>query len=89
MQEEEQVYLGEGKEIMKKIFARAIPVIIVAATQNIYGIVDLKLIMTGLYKIGFDADMCKHFGSMIVTWVPKISMIINVLEVYVKKKKRT
>ena len=66
-----------SKEILKKIFSRAIPVIIIAATQNLYGLVDLKLIIKGLHMIGFDADTCQLIGSIAVTWAPKICMIIN------------
>jgi len=66
-----------SKEIIKKIFSRAIPVILIAATQNIYGIVDLRLIIKGLYQIGFDTDTCQVIGSIVVTWAPKICMIIN------------
>ena len=66
-----------SKEIIKKIFSRAIPVILIAATQNIYGIVDLRLIIKGLHMIGFDADTCQLIGSIAVTWAPKICMIIN------------
>ena len=34
------------KDIIKKIASRAIPVILIAATQNIYSMVDLRLIIT-------------------------------------------
>ncbi len=70
-----------SKEIFKKILSRAIPVIIIAATQNIYGIVDLRLIIKGLYDIGFDAETCQTVGSIAVTWAPKICMIINSIAV--------
>ncbi|MBQ9267279.1 MAG: polysaccharide biosynthesis protein [Clostridia bacterium] len=66
-----------AKEIMKKIISRAVPVIIIAATQNIYGMIDLKLIIKGLHMIGYDADTCQLLGSIVVTWAPKICMIIN------------
>lgn len=66
-----------SKEIIKKIISRAVPVIIIAATQNIYGMIDLKLIIKGLHMIGYDSDTCQLLGSIVVTWAPKICMIIN------------
>ncbi len=69
------------KDIIKKIASRAIPVILIAATQNIYSMVDLRLIITGLHSIGFDADTSQLIGSICVTWAPKICMIINSIAV--------
>ena len=70
-----------AKEIIKKIAFRAVPVIIIAATQNIYNIVDLKLVMQGLSQVGFSPIECETIGSVIVTYTPKICMIINSIAV--------
>lgn len=70
-----------AKEITKKIFSRAIPVIIIAATQNIYNLVDLKLIIKGMHMIGYDAETSQLIGSIAVTWAAKICMIINSIAV--------
>ena len=70
-----------AKEIIKKIAIRAIPVIIIAATQNIYNIIDLRLVMQGLKEVGFDKELCETIGSVIVTYTPKICMIINSIAV--------
>ena len=69
------------KEVIKKIATRAIPVIIIAATQNIYGIVDLKLLIKGLYMIGYGSELSQEIGSIAITWAPKICMIINSIAV--------
>ncbi len=69
------------KELVKKIFSRAIPVIIIAATQNLYNMIDLRLIITGLHSIGFDPETCQLIGSICSTWAPKICMIINSIAV--------
>lgn len=66
-------------EIIKKIATYAIPIIIVSITQNIYDMVDMKLILKGLYMIGYSAKDCEYIASIIVTWTPKICMIINAL----------
>lgn len=70
-----------AKEIIKKIAFRAVPVIIIAATQNIYNIVDLKLVMQGLSMVGFGPSECETIGSVIVTYTPKICMVINSIAV--------
>ena len=70
-----------SKEIIKKIAARAIPVIIIAASQNIYNIIDLKLLMTALLKVGYSAGECEVIASVVVTWAPKICMVINSIAV--------
>lgn len=68
-------------EIIKKIFIHAIPVIVVAITQNIYEMVDLKFIIKGLYMIGYNAKECEYIASVVVTWGPKICMVINALAI--------
>ena len=66
-------------EIIKKIIKYAIPVIIISITQNIYDMVDMKLIIKGLYSVGFSASDCEYLASVITTWTPKICMIINAI----------
>lgn len=68
-----------SKEIIKKIIIHAIPIIIISITQNIYEMVDLKFIIKGLYMIGFDAKKSEIIASIVVTWGPKICMVINAL----------
>lgn len=67
------------KDIIKKIAFYAIPVIVISITQNIYDMVDMKLIIKGLYMVGYKASECEYFSSIITTWTPKICMIINAL----------
>jgi len=68
-------------EIIKKIAKHALPVIIIAITQNLYEMVDLKFIIKGLYMIGFTASESEILGSIVVTWSPKICMLINALAI--------
>ena len=65
-----------NKEIFKRIISYCIPIILVAVVQNIYDTVDLKLIIKGLNMIGYDKSEVEIIGSVIVTWGPKICMII-------------
>lgn len=69
------------KEVIKKIIVHAIPVIIVAVTQNIYEMIDLKFILKGLHMIGYPGYKCELLASIIVTWGPKICMVINALAI--------
>ena len=70
--------VSEG-EIFRKIIAYAIPVILIAVTENLYNLVDMKLIIKGLYMIGYSGAECEYFASVINTWGPKICTIITAL----------
>ncbi len=69
------------KDILKKIIIYAIPVIIISITQNIYEIVDQKLIIKGLHIIGYKTEECELLSSIVITWAPKICMVINALAI--------
>jgi O-antigen/teichoic acid export membrane protein len=68
-----------GGEVVRKIVAYAIPVILIAVTENLYNLVDMKLILKGLYMIGYSGADCEYFASVINTWGPKICTIITAL----------
>ena len=50
-------------------------------TQDLYNIADMKLIIKGLYMIGYSAAKSEYLASIVVTWTPKICMIINALAI--------
>ena len=68
-----------SKEIIKKLIFYSVPVIIISITQNIYEIIDQKFIIQGLYMIGYEAETCEFLSSIIITWAPKICMVITAL----------
>jgi O-antigen/teichoic acid export membrane protein len=74
-----QKNLNNSKKIIKKIAIYALPATIISVSQNIYELIDFKFIIKGLYLIGYDATQCELIASIIVTWAPKICMIINTL----------
>ena len=87
-----------NNEIVKKIFYFCIPLIIISVTNDLYNITDMKLIIKGLYMIGYPAHNAELISSIIATWAPKICMIImaismglatsltpNIIEKYTKK----
>ena len=68
-----------NKDIRRKILYYCIPLIIISVTNDLYNIVDMKLIIKGLYMIGFSAENCELIASIICTWVPKVCMIISAI----------
>lgn len=69
----------KNKEILKKILMYCIPLVIISVTNDLYNIIDMKLIIKGLYMIGVDADTCELISSIVATWAPKICMIISAI----------
>ena len=65
-----------NKSIAKKIVTYAIPIIIASIINNLYDFVDIKLIIEGLYLIGYSASDAELISSIICTWGLKICMII-------------
>ena len=68
-----------NKDIMKKIIYYCIPLIVISITNDLYNIVDMKLIIKGLYIIGIDGKTSELIASIICTWSPKICMIISAI----------
>ena len=68
-----------NKSLGKKIVFYCIPLIIISITNDLYTIVDMKLIIKGLYMIGFSAEKCELISSIVCTWAPKICMIISAI----------
>ena len=67
------------KDIAKKIVYYCIPLIIISITNDLYNIVDMKLIIKGLYMIGMSASTSELIASIICTWCPKICMMISAI----------
>ena len=68
-----------NQDIAKKIVYYCIPLIIISVTNDLYNIVDMKLIIRGLYMIGMSANNSELIASIICTWNPKICMIISAI----------
>lgn len=67
------------KEILKKILVFSIPVVIVSTSTNLYEIIDIKLILIGLDRIGYSDADTQVIASIFATWGPKICMLISAL----------
>lgn len=66
-----------NKEIIKKIFAYAIPFIIIDIAVSIYNFIDMVLIMHTLNYLNLDATTIEFSATAISTWSAKIGMIVN------------
>lgn len=66
----------KDKTIMKKILSYCLPIVLIAVTDNIYTLVDIRLIIKGLHIVGFDAMQCEIISGVVATWSPKLSAII-------------
>ncbi len=66
-----------NKEIIKKIVAYAIPVIIVSVSVSIYNIIDMVIILKTISNLGFSGPETEFIASAINTWSSKINMIVT------------
>ncbi len=67
------------KEIYKKIFAYAIPFIIINIVSSCYNFVDMTLILRTMTYLGLSAKDVEFVTSSVATWAPKINMIVTSL----------
>ena len=65
-----------SKTIVKKILSYAIPIVMVAIIDNLYTLVDIRLIVRGLNLVGYSAMESETISSIVATWAPKICTII-------------
>lgn len=68
-----------NKEILKKIFAYAIPFVIINVTVNIYNTVDMSLIIRTLSSIGFSGLDAEFVASAVTTWGYKLNQIVTAI----------
>lgn len=66
----------QNKTLVKKILAYCIPIVIIAVTDNIYTLVDIKLIIKGLNLVGYSAIEAETISGIVSTWAPKICTVI-------------
>jgi len=66
-----------NKEIVKKIVAYALPVVIVSVSVSIYNIIDMVIILKTINFLGFSGPETEFIASAINTWASKINMIVT------------
>lgn len=65
-----------NKTIAKKIIGYCIPLVIISVVDNLYTIVDVKLIIKGLHMVGYSAIESETVSGIVSTWAPKICTVI-------------
>ena len=65
-----------NKEITKKIFSYAIPFIIINIVNSLYNFTDMTLILRTMNYLKLSANDVEFVTSAVITWAPKINMII-------------
>jgi len=63
------------------LFKYSIVVITISVMNSIYNIVDIKLLIVGLLKIGYSDVDTQAISSIVSMWVPKIGNIIAALAI--------
>ena len=66
----------KNKALFKKILSYSIPIVMVAIIDNLYTLVDIKLIVKGLNMEGYTALESQTVSGIVATWAPKICTII-------------
>jgi len=67
--------------LAKKILMYCIPLVIIAVTDNLYTLIDIKLIIKGLNLVGYNTMTAEVISSILSTWAPKICAIIGAISV--------
>ena len=62
--------------IAKKLLSYCLPIVMIAIIDNLYTLVDIKLIVKGLNMIGYSAMQAEVVSGIVSTWAPKICTII-------------
>ena len=71
--------LINSKDIIKKIIKYSIPFVIINVSSSIYNSTNMILLLRGLNYFKYDAKTLELITSMVITWSPKINMIITSL----------
>lgn len=69
------------KTLVKKILSYAIPIIMVSIIDNLYTLIDIKLIVKGLTMVGIPAMDAQTISSVVSTWAPKICTVMIAISV--------
>ena len=70
-----------NKKIFKKIIGYCIPIVMIAIIDNIYSLIDIKLIVKGLNMVGYSVLEAQTISGIVATWAPKICTIIIAISV--------
>ena len=66
----------KNKEILRKIISYCVPIVMISIIDNIYTLIDIRLIVKGLSMAGYNAMESQTISGIVATWAPKICTII-------------
>lgn len=72
-------HIATDREIVRKILAYCTTIVIMSVSVNLYNIIDMKMLLVGLHKVGYSDEDTQVISSIASTWVPKICAIITAL----------
>lgn len=72
-------YIAANREIVRKLLAYCTTIVIMSVSVNLYNIIDMKMLLVGLHKVGYSDEDTQVISSIASTWVPKICAIITAL----------
>ena len=76
---EEQV--DSTKDIALKIFGYCATITLVSIVSSVYNIIDTKLMLEGLRRVGYSDIDNQHISSLISSWVPKMTEVMGSLAI--------
>ena len=68
-----------NKQIAKKIFGYCATITLVSIVSSVYNIIDTKLMLEGLRRVGYSDIDNQHISSLISSWVPKMTEVMGAL----------
>lgn len=72
-------HIATNREIVRKILAYCATIVIMSVSVNLYNVIDMKMLLVGLHKVGYSDEDTQVISSIASTWVPKICAIITAL----------
>ncbi len=67
------------RQIALKIFSYCATITLVSIVSSVYNIIDTKLMLEGLRKVGYSDIDNQHISSLISSWVPKMTEVMGAL----------
>ena len=67
------------KQIALKILGYCATITLVSIVSSVYNIIDTKLMLEGLRKVGYSDIDNQHISSLISSWVPKMTEVMGAL----------
>lgn len=65
--------------ILRRILGCCFTLVLVSVTNSVYGIVDMKMLLVGLHRLGYPDEATQTIASIASTWIPKICMLVSAL----------